>query len=393
MKRQGKFILSAVALIALAGTQASVSAQYVISARAGVINYTTGPVSYRPSSDPNWSSLSGAEAMSLPRLSEGDHLKTEAWGKAEVLLSPGSYLRLGRSAEIMMLSTDLAATAFELLTGSAILEVGNLQKGFSISVRTPHTVVKIKKDGLYRIDVAPDGTRLIVRKGEAWILQTDGTLKKIKKNNTVLVSTQSAEIAKLSRAQQDEFDLWSADRAELLLAANQAVLRRSRYWSGVNFWGSTWVYDPFFGCYTFLPWGYPFWSVYGFGYYGCPFWENWSGFWSGAHPGGYSGGTPPSHRPPRTEKVKPNFSIYKRVRHLRGDLGYGRAITPTVGSSRRFPPTAGMPRGSMRRVPSTGYWRGTGGRSHGGLRTGRSVGIHSGSIRGLPNGHRSGRPR
>ncbi len=381
------------AFIALAGAQAPVSAQYVISARAGVINYTTGPVSYRPSSDSSWTSLSSAEAITLPRLSEGDHLKTEAWGKAEVLLNPGSYLRLGRSAEIVMQSTDLAATAFELLTGSAILEVGNLQKGFSISVRTPHTLVRIERDGLYRIDVDPDGTRLIVRKGEARIRQADGTLKRIKKNKAVMVRAQGYEIVAFSKARQDELDLWSADRAELLLAANQAVLRRSRYWSGVNFWGSTWIYDPFFGCYTFLPWGYPFWSVYGFGYYGCPYWRNWGGFWSGAYPGSYGGGTPSSHHPPRTKKVKPNFSVYKGTRHLRGHLRYGRAINhPTVGSSRRLPPTAGVPRGSMRRAPSAGYGGGLRGRSYRGLRTGHSTGIGRGSIRGIPGGHRAGKP-
>jgi len=366
--------LTAAAIVLLAGLWNPAPAQYLISARGGLVNYTTGPVSYSTSSDPTWRDL-----PSNLQLSEGDRIKTEDQGKAELLLNPGSYLRIGNGAEVVMLSTELGATAVELLSGSAILEVANLSDGAAISVQTPVTRVQIKKDGLYRIDMASDAITLTVRQGEAYFAKTDGTQEKVKKNKRALIAANEHQIAKLEPNQVDEFDLWSADRAETLVAANQSFIRRMGSWSWPSLSWSAWIYDPFFGFYTFFPWGDGFWSPYGFGYY-YPWYPG--GYWPGGYwgGGGYPGGRNGTGRPggiPPTVVGKHPFSVRTSPAREIPDWINGGMKRPSGGFS--LPKSGGSVGGPVGGSTS-------GGHMGGGVRSGGISGGHSGGISGGPVG-------
>ena len=60
----------------------------------------------------------------FPELAEGGVLRTEL-GRAEVLLTPGVFLRVAENSSIRMLSNRLSDTRIELLRGSAIIEVSH----------------------------------------------------------------------------------------------------------------------------------------------------------------------------------------------------------------------------------------------------------------------------
>jgi hypothetical protein len=345
-----------------------VSAQYAISARAGLVNYTTGPVSFSSSSDPTW-----REIPNHLQLEANDRIKTESWAKAEILLNPGSYMRLGNIAEVAVVSTDLSATVLQLLSGSAVLEAGNLADGATITVRTPFSQVQIKKDGLYRIDVASDAMTLSVRQGEASIAKPDGAQEKIKKNKRVLVTANEWQMAKLDPNQSDEVDLWSADRAELLLAANQSFIRRMGSWSWPSLSWSAWVFDPFFGCYTFFPWGSGFESVYGYGSY-WPWWGR--GYCSNNGGGGAGGGSRPTPPSPRREKTEVTNGVLLSGDRIRNypDRGMNAGRAPkSFGDDSRS--------GSFGSMGGSGGRGGSGG--HTGVAPSGSVG---GGVRVVGNG-------
>lgn len=358
--------LATAAIVLLAGLTDPASAQYLISARGGLVNYTTGPVSFSTSSDPTW-----RDVPANLQLNEGDRIKTEGRGKAELLLNPGSYLRIGNGAEVVMLSTNLGATSFELLSGSAILEVGNLSDGAAIALQTPVTRVHIKKAGLYRIDVASDAITLTVRHGEASFVKADGTLEKLKKNKRALITANEHQIAKFEPAQADEFDLWSADRAELLVAANQSFIRRMGSWRWPNLLWSAWIYDPFFGCYTFFPWGAGFWSPYGFGFY-YPWYPG--GYWTG---GGYSGGgSGGSGGGPPSAAGKHPFSVRTTLAKER-DVFFGRGTN--VSTER---PSGGLSIHKSGSLGGPADGRYSGGYTGGGVKSGGMSGGHLGGISG-----------
>ena len=290
-------IVIATAAILLAGT--SVFAQdrtplprgemnkYVISAKAGVVNLVEGDAKVthaRPFAIPEIL-ISGDELQS------GDTVKTGAAGRAEILLHPGCYLRLGEQSEFVFLFDTFTSDKLKLKRGSAVLEASAIEG--SILVETPKASFEIARDGLYRFNVGADGrAEVAVHKGRVLV---GGTT--IKEGKRAVVEGGTAAIAKLNKQDADALDDWSKDRAKAMIAANSRLsnvgMRRSL---GMSSLYNAWIYDPFCRCYTFLPFANGFASPYGLNYSVCnpygyyysrPRYNN--GGWTG---GGSSGGGP-----------------------------------------------------------------------------------------------------
>lgn len=145
MVRKAAFILS----FALA---ASAWAQSVISAHSGVIQYTEGQVK-----------LDGQtvqmKASEFPDVKTGQTLAAED-GRAEILLTPGVFLRIAENSSFKMVSNKLSDTRIEMLNGSAMFEVGELLQDNAITVMFKGTQIELTKKGLYRIDADPGRLRV-----------------------------------------------------------------------------------------------------------------------------------------------------------------------------------------------------------------------------------------
>ena len=88
---------------------------------------------------------------------------------AEVLLNPGSYLRVGTNSAFKFVTTDLEDLKIDLSAGTAIFEV-IANDDFRVSVKMPKQHVFLTQTGVYRLDVTADGnSRLAVFKGEAFV--------------------------------------------------------------------------------------------------------------------------------------------------------------------------------------------------------------------------------
>ena len=75
--------------------------RYIVSARAGGVNYVEGTVAVIRKSGRSGLLLKG------DTLEVGDRVSTGANGKAEILLNPGSFLRLGGSSAFEFNTTSL----------------------------------------------------------------------------------------------------------------------------------------------------------------------------------------------------------------------------------------------------------------------------------------------
>lgn len=131
--------------------------QSVISTRSGVIHFFEGSV------------YLGEAPMEphlgkFPRMTEGSELRT-ATGRAEVLLTPGVFLRMGERSAIRLVRSDLADTRVELLAGSAIVDSGEPGTGTSVTLIYKDWRVRLLQKGIYRMDCEPP--RLSVRLGNA----------------------------------------------------------------------------------------------------------------------------------------------------------------------------------------------------------------------------------
>src|SRR5947209_3085225 len=134
-----------------------VLAQTVIGAKSGVINWVEGdafladkPYVMQPSQ--------------FGEVKEAMVFRTEE-GRAEILLPPGVFLRLGEKSSFKMISNRLIDTRIELLTGSAVMEIDDIAKEASVTVLCKDGTITLTKAGLYRFDTEP--AQLKVFKGAA----------------------------------------------------------------------------------------------------------------------------------------------------------------------------------------------------------------------------------
>lgn len=145
------------AFAALASLAIPAASQSVISTRAGLIHYFEGAVS-----------VDGQRLQShlgtFPLLEQGGELRTYD-GKAEVLLTPDVFLRIGDKSFVRMVSNNLADTQVELEGGSAIIDAEQINPDTSASILFKNWRIHFLAKGVYRIDSDPP--RLLVTAGEA----------------------------------------------------------------------------------------------------------------------------------------------------------------------------------------------------------------------------------
>ncbi len=246
---------------------------YVISAKAGGVNYIEGKVSV--------ARKDGKSGLLLKddKLEIGDKILTGADGKVEILLNPGSFVRLGENSSFEFASTDLENVKLKLSGGSAIFEV-YADNEFKVSIELPKAAVELTKSGVYRVDVLPEGNgKISVWKGKVFVGDEKA---EVKSGKSAIISGKQATIAKFDRDNKDAFDTWSQLRAKESAKINQRLqqgnLRNTLLnsfnrggWNMYNTFG-LWVFDSFSRRWCFLPFGDAWSSPYGYNY-GFSMWD------------------------------------------------------------------------------------------------------------------------
>jgi hypothetical protein len=242
--------------LAVSGASVPALAQQVISAQAGLIHYVEGQA------------FQGEEpvvlkASTFPSLKAGETLRTAA-GRAEVLLNPGVFLRLAEQSAVRMLDTRLTNTRVEVESGSVLVEAG-LQDPNSNQVFLLYrdVTIHLRKSGIFRLDTDPPALR--VYEGEALVRKGDDSVT-LKKGRVLPLEGMMAA-GKFDPKVGDPFYRWAARRAEYLSLANISAAKRAR--DGDLFWGggSGWVFNPYFGMFTYLPGGGGWLSPFGYRFY------------------------------------------------------------------------------------------------------------------------------
>ncbi|MGH9931040.1 MAG: FecR domain-containing protein [Pyrinomonadaceae bacterium] len=241
--------------------------KFVISAKAGGVNAVTGRASMRPHGNTEWQQLTIKEDLEA-----GDVVKTGLDSRVEMLLNPGSYMRVGENSEFELADNSVENLEVRLIRGTAIVEVtGADDEELFIGITTPHTRMSIIRRGLYRVSVVPgDNTELIVRKGRVML---EGSHTKVKGGNKVVFSSSSFSVAKLENAEKkdrDALEAWSKERAQTLARANSRISGRTLTAFVASFGTSyagrrsgLWLFNTDIGCYTLVPFGFGWESPYG----------------------------------------------------------------------------------------------------------------------------------
>ncbi|MDQ3013073.1 MAG: FecR domain-containing protein [Acidobacteriota bacterium] len=352
MKRFSQIPIVALALIMMATIA---SAQHLISSKAGFVNRAEGKVFILRHDSENGER--GRVSLGT-QMRDGDRILTEADSRTELLLSPGSYLRLNENSEVRAVSTSFMQMRFELVKGSVITEVSTsteqvstINKNNPVELITPHGTVSIAKDGLFRFDMAQATTLVQVRQGEFALGAREqflsGKASKIGRGKAIRLDGRNAakdDVAKIDKDVADQFDVWSFGRAQTLMAANLSALRRSRTTSAMSY---GWIYDSFYNCYTFIPGRGLYYSPYGFGFFNS-FGSMYGYYPYGYYPYypsngyGYGGGVVTPNIPPRVVSGNDRTPIRRETEGRRvdssssfgdrGDYGSSRSISTSSSS-------------------------------------------------------------
>jgi hypothetical protein len=242
--------------------------QYVISAKAGGVNFVEGTATVIRKDG-----TSGRLVMG-DSLEIGDRVTTGADGKAEILLNPGSYMRVGGNTSFEFVSTDLENLEVNLKSGSAVFEVIAANE-FRVSIKTPHSEIALTRSGVFRLDVLKDGTaKLSVFKGKAYV--GPGGSTEVESGRMAMLVKGGISVSKFDRDTNDPLDIWSKERGKEATKLNAKLQRNALRntllssfnqggWDMYNSFG-LWIFDPMRRGWCFLPFGYGWSSPYGWGY-------------------------------------------------------------------------------------------------------------------------------
>ena len=242
----------------------NVFAQQAISARSGMVHYIEGDVF---TGDQKVDNRFG----NFPQVKEKQVLRTEE-GRAEVLLTPGVFARLGENSSFRMLTNRLVDTRLEFLTGSMIMESDDMLKDNAVTVAAGDAVIHLRKTGVYRFDSEP--LQLRVLKG-AVDVEAGGQTSELKEGR-LLHLTGDRAVEKFDLKATDALSRWSYRRAEYIAMANVSAAKSlhdsgsyagSSYLPGSPCYGarsSLWAYNSYFGMYTYVPCNGRYASPYGF---------------------------------------------------------------------------------------------------------------------------------
>ncbi len=189
-------------LLALAAPQ--IQAQSVISVRSGLINYSEGDVLV------NGQPLQ-RKFGAYTTLQDGSDLVSRA-GRAEILLTPNTYLRIGADSAVRMISGSLGDTRVELLGGSAVLDSSAAPGKTPVTLVVHDAAVRFVAQGTFRIDSDPPQLRVF--EGEAEVASKGNTVKV--RASQLLPLDGATLVRKFTQGSDNLLDLWSDERHSLI---------------------------------------------------------------------------------------------------------------------------------------------------------------------------------
>lgn len=246
------------------------------SAVPGTVNYVEGQVSV--GDQPLDKDSVGKAAVEA-----GQALSTEK-GKAEILLTPGVFLRAGDNTAVQMNDAELTDTHLTVTQGHAMVEVDQIYPQNDIRVREGDATARLMKPGLYDFDLQQHAMRVF--DGEAMVQEGDKQIK-LKSGHELMVAANASgatqeneKVQKFDKKAMSGDDLyrWSSLRSDYVAEANvdgARIVAANGWGYGAGFWGDGfygpgwggWYWDPWFSAFTFMPVGGIYYSPFGWGFY------------------------------------------------------------------------------------------------------------------------------
>jgi hypothetical protein len=189
-------------------------------------------------------------------LVQGDKMGTES-GQAEVHFGKRNYLRLDDNTKVefaLLPSEGDERIRLHLTEGRIYLRVSALAVDKGIEIHTPDASFYVLEEGLYRIDVRPDGeTRAFAREGSLEAAVEAGSVLVGESQTVTAVDGRLLGDPEYDNAREDGFDTWNGSRDTLLMAKSgkrylpseieeyEEELEENGHWVYERPYGNVWV--------------------------------------------------------------------------------------------------------------------------------------------------------
>jgi hypothetical protein len=235
----------------------------------GAVNYVEGLVNLNGKPIDN-SSVGNA------MLQSGETLATLN-GKAEVLLMPGVFLRLGEDTQVRMLMAGFVDVEVALDRGQATIEADYFPKENHLKVVGTMAVTDILKKGLYVLNPEPPFVQVL--KGKAAVEFNGQRATAGESEQVVETPAGKLKAQYFNEKPVDDSSLvrWSRLRSQYEAQANIDAARAAVAENG--WYGPGWYWGPEWGFWSYLPGDGMLYSPFGFGFY-SPFYL---GFYGGPY--------------------------------------------------------------------------------------------------------------
>jgi hypothetical protein len=253
------------------------------------LSYLSGEVSFWRPGGEDW-----APAQVNTPLAPGDQLYSGNRGNLEVQIDSRSFVRAWGDSQLGLENHEPDFLQIKVAAGHVSLDLRALDGGRTVELDTPAAAFTIDRPGYYRVDVAPDRTSFITRRGgTARMTPAGGQAVTIAASEqVVLTGSGAATVQTFVAPEQDVWDRWNYARTEALVdtvsaryvpptVAGVDDLDQHGNWRVMPEYGSVWVpegvaadwapyttgrwvWDPRFGWswVDTAPWG---WAPYHYG--------------------------------------------------------------------------------------------------------------------------------
>jgi hypothetical protein len=230
-------------------------------AQPGAVNYKEGQV------------FVNGQALQASQVEPGETLETQN-GKAEMLLTPGVFLRLNNNSQARLDANSITDTRIALVKGEAMIEADQVIRDNGIQIVDAGFNTHIDKPGIYEFNA--DQPMLRVYDGEATVRNGDQTAN-VKKGHELPFASTNAKLKAqgFDVKMTDSLYAWSRVRSEYMAEANMATAQTIVVNNPGWYYGTGWYWNPYWASWAFVPgagfWGSPF--GIGFGFYSPVVWS------------------------------------------------------------------------------------------------------------------------
>lgn len=212
--------------------------------RVARLNFFEGPVTFEPAGATEW-----AYADVNQPLTTGDQVWVDANGHSELQIG-STALHMGAQTSLDLVDLSDSLAQLKVLQGTLEMHVRTVEANASYEIDTPNLAIQITTPGVYRVDVAPDGssTTVSVRSGSAAVYGNHGS-DQVEAGQAINFTGTDLQQADGGRAPSDDaFEQWVAgrDAAEDNAVSAHYVSREVPGYQDLDTSGS-WSDDPDYG--------------------------------------------------------------------------------------------------------------------------------------------------